>query len=238
MSAALDATAVSAQTNARTSPADFNITLVGTGSNRQLMLFFTAHNNGGGIPTVSAVSVDPTGVNDTLSSISGTALTSGAERVEIWGGAITATGTVAVRVSFSLSGNNHYTAFYAISATGTDLVNNGTTTGPGTVPIDLAITSPSGDFSAAVLEVGSDGTGSMTDSLQTKFGDGSVVTPTGASYKTTVSNTNATHRLSCSGLAGTGIGAGANFRQFTAPVVATDFGGPSQTLFRVRLSRY
>jgi hypothetical protein len=202
MASAFDAAATLAQVTAPTSPQTLSITLVGTGANRQAMVHITVHKGTQALPVISAVTVG----TDSLAFVTGT--TVAGEMLETWGGALTVTGTQTVTVTFSNSGLNFSMAIFAISATGTDLVNNGNTATNGASPLSLSMTSAAGDLTSTVLL--DNGTGNFSTN-RTSRGNGSVVSPTG--FDSGPGTVNPTHTYTTTGLDwSTAVASGANFR--------------------------
>lgn len=222
--AAFDAVAVLPQAGPfATSPQTVSITLIGTGANRQCTVWISTFDSGGGFPGVTAVTVG----TDNMSLISGTTVTSGALKIEAWGGALTVEGGQTVTVTFTNGGVSNHIALFVISATGTDLINNGATLTDTASPAPLAMTSAAGDLTATSFL--SNGTGASTD--QTQKGDGSVVSP--ALVDIGPGTANPTHTWSDTGVPYTvAIVSGVNFQASGATPAATPT-PPTRTLLGV-----
>jgi hypothetical protein len=208
-----------------------NITLVDTSTNRQIIVWVLSLDSGAGLPTVSAVTV---GVTDSLSNIASISI-GGKVKIEGWAGGLTVgAGAKSISVTHNKGGAAIFMAIAAEAAFGTDLVNNPLTASNVDRPINIAMTSSAGDLTTTAFIC--DGNGAPT-TTQTLLGDvTNAITPAG--FDGGPGTANPTHQWSDTGLDwANAVMAGANFRAVSA-APATDFGGPSQTLFRVRLRSY
>lgn len=188
---------------------------VGSGSNRCAAVgILNAHNLGGGAEiNITAVTVG----TDSLSLISGSKVSDSFFQGEVWGGALTVTGSQTVTITWTGAEDDVFEA-YAVQCSGCDLVNNGngaTNTGS---PISLAMTSTAGDLTFTWHA--NDGTGNPT-TTQTRIHTVTTIDPYAADRGD--ASTNPTHQWTTGGVNwGHGLVTGVNFRAASSDTSTTE----------------
>lgn len=215
----------------------YTVTLVAA-SNMAAIVTIHVNANTGDQPTIGAVSVG--GVAATVvanSDVSQPVATAGNRRSVSYGVALGSM-TGAQTVSIGLSGAGAWIVTTGcIVATGVDQstpITNGNSVASVASPVNLAITSATGDLT--VTAIGHNGTGAvaLTGTGTTRRWEDHSNDPVGAGG--TAPGPTVTHTWTTGGLDwDKGVVTGGNF---LAAGAATDPGGPSQSIYRVRLRAF